>query len=108
MGAHVANELYRRGHYIVGLDDLSGGFRENVPSGIHFVEGSITDSDFISRLFEKYEFQFVFHLAAYAAEGLSHFVRGFNYRNNVLGSVNLINASVNVGTVKCFLFTSSI
>jgi UDP-glucose 4-epimerase len=49
----------------------------------------------------------VFHLAAYAAEGLSHFIKRFNYSNNLLGSVNLINASVNFD-VKCVVFTSSI
>jgi len=49
----------------------------------------------------------VYHLAAYAAEGLSHLIKRFNYNNNLLGSVNLINASVNQN-VKCFVFTSSI
>lgn len=53
-------------------------------------------------------FDHVFHLAAYAAEGLSHFIKRFNYNNNVIGSVNLINASVRTGTVKRFVFTSSI
>jgi UDP-glucose 4-epimerase len=49
----------------------------------------------------------VFHLAAYAAEGLSHFIKRFNYNNNLIGSVNLINAAVNYD-VRCFVFTSSI
>ena len=49
-------------------------------------------------------FDYVYHLAAYAAEGLSHFIRRFNYTNNLIGSVNLINASVNTG-VKGFVFT---
>ena len=38
---------------------------------------------------------------------MSHFIKRFNYNNNLIGSVNLINASVNFG-VKCFVFTSSI
>jgi UDP-glucose 4-epimerase len=49
----------------------------------------------------------VYHLAAYAAEGLSHFIKRFNYNNNLIGSVNLINACIN-HNVKCFVFTSSI
>ena len=49
----------------------------------------------MDRLFAEYRFDYVYHLAAYAAEGLSHFIRRFNYQNNVIGSVNLINASVN-------------
>jgi UDP-glucose 4-epimerase len=49
----------------------------------------------------------VYHLAAYAAEGLSHFIRRFNYTNNLIGSANLINESVR-HRVQCFVFTSSI
>ena len=89
------------------LDDLSGGYRENVPAAREFVEGSVTDATLVDRLFDEHRFDYVFHLAAYAAEGLSHFIKRFNYTNNVIGSVNLINASVNTG-VKGFVFTSSI
>ena len=96
------------GHNVVVLDDLSGGFKENLPGGIEFVQGSITDVELINGLFEKYHFDFVYHLAAYAAEGLSHFIRRFNYTNNTIGSINLINASVKSETVKRFVFTSSI
>lgn len=107
IGAHVAQELLDAGHKVVVLDDLSGGFADNVPAGAAFVKGSILDTALIKRLFAKHRFQYVFHLAAYAAEGLSHFIRKFNYENNLIGSVNLINASVN-HDVKCFVFTSSI
>lgn len=107
MGSHVAEHLLRMGHDVVVLDDLSGGFRENVPPGATFVQGSVTDHDFINRLFERHSFDYVYHLAAYAAEGLSHFIKRFNYNNNLIGSVNLVNASVNY-SVKCFVFTSSI
>jgi UDP-glucose 4-epimerase len=107
MGSHVAEHLLERGHRVVVLDDLSGGFVANVPCGATFVEGSILDHELIDRLFEKYGFTYVFHLAAYAAEGLSHFIKRFNYNNNLIGSVNLINASVN-HNVECFVFTSSI
>ncbi len=107
VGSHVAEELLRMGHRVVGLDDLSGGFADNVPEGVDFHVGSITDPQLVMDLFNSYQFDYVYHLAAYAAEGLSHFIRHFNYTNNLLGSVNLINASVNVGTVQCFVFTSS-
>jgi UDP-glucose 4-epimerase len=107
MGSYVAAELCARGHAVTVLDDLSGGFRENVPAGVRFVEGSITDVALVNDLFASSAFSYVFHLAAYAAEGLSHFIKRFNYTNNLLGSVNLINASIN-HRVKCFVFTSSI
>src|SRR5712664_1743924 len=107
IGSHVADELLSRGHKVIVLDDLSGGFEDNVPSGASFVNGSILDTELIDRLFDRHHFTYVYHLAAYAAEGLSHFIKRFNYNNNLIGSVNLINASVNYG-VRCFVFTSSI
>jgi UDP-glucose 4-epimerase len=107
IGSHVAASLLQMGHTVVVLDDLSGGNLDNLPAGAHFEHGSILDHARIQTLFERHDFDYVFHLAAYAAEGLSHFIKRFNYHNNLIGSVNLINASVNSG-VKCFVFTSSI
>jgi UDP-glucose 4-epimerase len=107
IGSHVADELLRRGHSVVVLDDLSGGFRDNVPAGARLVHGSINDQPLLEDLFAAHPFAAVFHLAAYAAEGLSHFIRRFNYENNLIGSVNLINLSVR-HEVRRFVFTSSI
>lgn len=107
IGSHVVNHLLKQNHEVVVLDDLSGGVKENVNTSAIFYEGSILDVNLINKLFDKYTFTYVYHLAAYAAEGLSHFIRNFNYQNNLIGSVNLINASVTHG-VKCFVFTSSI
>jgi UDP-glucose 4-epimerase len=107
MGSHVAERLLGMGHKVVVLDDLSGGFTDNVPDGGIFVRGSILDHELVDGLFKEYNFTYVYHLAAYAAEGLSHFIKRFNYSNNLIGSVNLINAAINCD-VKCFVFTSSI
>ena len=107
IGAHVVRELQEMGHEVVVLDDLSGGFEENIPESVEFIKGSILDHDLVDKLFLDKQFDYVYHLAAYAAEGLSHFIKRFNYNNNLIGSINLINASVN-NNVKCFVFTSSI
>jgi UDP-glucose 4-epimerase len=107
IGSHTAAALARQGYHVVALDDLSGGFRENLSEPVQLEVGSVLDRDLIARLFDQYQFKYVFHLAAYAAEGLSHFIKHFNYQNNLIGTVNLINASVN-HDVKCFVFTSSI
>jgi UDP-glucose 4-epimerase len=107
IGSHVAEALAANGREVVGLDDLSGGFSANVPPGIVFHQGSVTDEPLLTRIFRDHRIDYVYHLAAYAAEGLSHFIRRFNYTNNVIGSVNLINEAVKA-EVKCFVFTSSI
>jgi UDP-glucose 4-epimerase len=108
IGSHVAEQLVRLGHEVVVLDDLSGGFVGNVPTGATFVEGGINDVDLVNRLFAERRFDYVYHLAAYAAEGLSHFIKRYNYENNVVGSMTVINAAVNSGTVRGFVFSSSI
>ena len=107
LGSHVADALIARGHEVHILDDLSGGFRENVPAAATFAHGSITDAEAVERLFARVGFTHVYHLAAYAAEGLSHFIKHFNYTNNVIGSVNVLNASIRNG-VELFVFASSI
>ncbi len=107
IGSHVARHCLALGHEVTVLDDLSGGFADQVPAGARFVRGSVTDPALVQRLFEEQSFTYVYHLAAYAAEGLSHFIRRFNYTNNLVGSVTLINEAVKHG-VKCFVFTSSI
>jgi UDP-glucose 4-epimerase len=107
IGAHLSRELLARGHRVVVLDDLSGGFTENVPDGAQFVKGTNLDDSLVGKLFAEYRFDFVYHLGAYAAEGLSHFIRRFNYENNVVGSINLLNHAIK-NDVKHFVFTSSI
>jgi UDP-glucose 4-epimerase len=107
IGSHVSEHLLKAGHEVVVLDDLSGGFRDNVPTGAHFIKGSVLDHELLRSIFDEYRFTYVYHLAAYAAEGLSHFIKRFNYQNNLIGSVNLINESVR-HNVECFVFTSSI
>jgi UDP-glucose 4-epimerase len=107
IGSHVVDELLKAGHGVVVLDDLSGGFRDNVNPAAKFVEGSVADDQLVEHLYSTHRFDYVFHLAAYAAEGLSHFIRRFNYTNNLIGSVTLMNAAVRHGC-RCFVFTSSI
>ncbi len=107
IGSHVADALLSDGLEVVVLDDLSGGFRANVPAGAAFVQASVCDAPAVRRIFERHRIEYVYHLAAYAAEGLSHFIRCFTYSNNVVGSMTLINEAIRA-RVKCFVFTSSI
>ncbi len=107
IGSHVVNHLLQLGHRVIVLDDLSGGFTENLAPQAKFYQGSITDVPLVNDLFLRHKFTYVYHLAAYAAEGLSPFIRRYNYQNNLLGSVNLINAAVN-HRVQCFVYTSSL
>jgi UDP-glucose 4-epimerase len=59
----------------------------------------------VVELFEEHKPDILLHFAAYAAEGLSPFIRNFNYRNNLICSANLINECIAHDTK--FIFTSS-
>jgi UDP-glucose 4-epimerase len=107
LGRHVAAACQRARHAGGRSRRSLRGFARNVPDGVRFVEGSVNDDGLVRSLTEQERFDYVYHLAAYAAEGLSHFIRRFNYANNVTGSVTLINAAIRT-EVRCFVFTSSI
>lgn len=90
---------------VIGIDDLSGGYRENVHEKVTFYERNIADDD-IAQIFEEHQPDVVFHMAAYAAEGLSPFIRMFNYKNNLLATANVINNCIKYN-VKRLVFTST-
>lgn len=91
---------------IIGIDNLSGGYIENINENIIFYNIDLTDYDKIEDIFNKYSITYVFHFAAYAAECLSPFIRKFNYTNNLLVTTNLINLSIKYRITR-FIFTSS-
>src|SRR3712207_3136109 len=108
IGSHVADACLELGMEVVATDDLSGGYRENLPISATWVEGDLRDAGFVKSLWDDHgPYDYVYHLAAYAAEGLSHFIRAYNYRTNLEASIHLINQAV-LHDAKRFVFTSSI
>jgi UDP-glucose 4-epimerase len=105
IGSHLAQALFDRGDVVTVIDNLSGGWRENVPLGSGFMDHDLADAP-LDNIFGIYEPTHIWHLAAYAAEGLSHWVREHNVKNNWLASTRLINAALKHG-VERFTFTSS-
>lgn len=106
LGSHFCDYLISSGHNVVGIDNLSGGYRENVHSAVTLYTNDLTDSKAIDDIMRRHKFDYVYHFAAYAAVGLSPFIRNFNYSNNVIASANLINGSIKYGVNK-FIFASS-
>lgn len=92
-------------HHVIGIDDLSGGYIENVNSAVEFHKLNLYSDD-IEFIFEDTPIDLVYHFAAYAAEGLSPFIRKYNYSSNLLATANVINACINY-KVKRLIFTSS-
>lgn len=110
LGAHLSRRLLDNGHEVFGIDNLSGGYLSFVDQRLidsnNFHEVDLADQAAIKAVFEQVKPDVVYHFAAYAAEGLSPFIRNFNYSNNLLCSVNIINNCINFD-VKKIIFTSS-
>jgi len=106
LGSHFSRHLLNNGHEVVGVDNLLGGYREFVDERVQFEIIDLENRFTLEKLFMKHKIDYVYHFAAYAAVGLSPFIRNFNYMNNVIGSANVINACIN-HDVKKVIFTSS-
>jgi UDP-glucose 4-epimerase len=110
IGANFCEFLIKQGGYTVfGIDDLSGGFRENVAEGVNFLKADLTnreDQVSIEEIFSSNKIDYIFNFAAYAAEGLSPFIRQYNYMSNTVANAFLINMAIKY-SIRRFIFTSS-
>ena len=97
---------YDPSYYSRHVDDLSGGYVENIPKKVKFYKFDLKELDRVNNLFDRHKPDIVYHFAAYAAEGLSPFIRKFNYENNLIASTNLITCSIKYN-VDRFIFASS-
>jgi UDP-glucose 4-epimerase len=91
---------------VVGIDDLSGGYKENINPKVEFWQMNLVEHP-IENCFEVNKFDYVFHFAAYAAEGLSPFIRCYNYDNNLKATARIVNECIK-NDVKRLVFTSTL
>lgn len=108
LGSRLADwlTLYKQEYTIVGIDDLSGGYKENINDNVIFYNINLNDSNELKLIFEKHQPTYVFHFAAYAAEGLSPFIRTYNYQNNLIATANIVNECIR-HDIKRLVFTST-
>jgi len=110
IGSHFSKYLLDKGYDVIGIDNLSGGYIDFVDKRFiknnRFYEIDLLDKGGLAKIFDKHKPDYVYHFAAYAAEGLSPFIRNFNYTNNLLCSVNVINNCI-AHDVEKIIFTSS-
>jgi len=106
MGSRLADWIIETtDHNVVGIDNLSGGYEENINKKVIFYKRDL-DKDDVADIFIKHKFDIVYHMAAYAAEGLSPFIRKFNYINNLVATANIVNNAIK-NNVKRLVFTST-
>jgi len=93
-------------YQVVGIDDLSGGYKENIHPKVQFHQINLNDSK-LDQIFKQHKPDYVFHFAAYAAEGLSPFIRTYNYDNNLKATAAVVNGCIK-HDVKRLVFTSTL
>ncbi|MGJ8603167.1 MAG: UDP-glucose 4-epimerase GalE [Marivita sp.] len=96
IGSHACKALARAGFTPITFDNFSTGWRDAVRFG-PFVEGDLTDRAAINRAFEEYRPKAILHFAALSRVDEAMSNPGLYWRNNVLGSLNLIEAAVEHG-----------
>ena len=104
LGSHLAEKLADMKHSVVGIDNMIGGYRDNVPKNIEFHEVDCCDLKKIKKIIKGVDV--VYHCAATAHEGLSVFSPYEITKNNYLASISIFTAAVNE-KVKRIIFCSS-
>ncbi len=106
MGGHVAQGLAAAGHEVVGIDDLSGGSRENVPEAVRFFEVDLRDADRAEAILRENPAEVLCHLAANAREGASQFQPRDVCGRNLMAYANVIVPALRNGVKKVVLYSS--
>ncbi|MEP0888580.1 UDP-glucose 4-epimerase GalE [Leptolyngbya sp. PL-A3] len=108
IGSHAVLALQQTGYDVLVLDNLSNGHRELVEQGLNvkLIVGDISDRSLLDQLFSTYPITAVMHFAAFIAVGESVAHPGKYYRNNVAGTLTLLEAMV-AASIKHLVFSST-
>jgi len=106
IGSHTVRQLTGKGFEVVVLDNLSRGHIESIPGNVHFEKADLLNEEGLKNAIGKYKIDAVIHFAAFAYVGESVENPSLYYRNNVIGSFNLIKVISELG-IKKFVFSST-
>ena len=107
LGSRLAEYLLDKGHDVIGIDNMSGGYSDNVNLNVNFFKVDIANEpEKLEHIFSTTKPDYVYHMAAYAAEGLSPFIRRYNYLNNIVATANIVTQCISCD-ISRLIFTSS-
>ena len=104
LGSHLAEKFIKLGHDVIGIDNMIGGYEDNIPNKIKFYNFDCCDLKNIDLIMNKIDV--VYHCAATAHEGLSVFSPIEITKNNYLASITIITSAIN-HNVKRIIYCSS-
>lgn len=107
VGSHVCQKLLQQGFEVIGLDDLSTGFLEALPFGVHFYHADILDQKKLENILSKEKINAVIHLAGKlnVAESVQKPLEYFE--TNIGGALSLARACVNAKIDKVVFSSTS-
>ena len=105
LGSRLADYLISEGVDVIGIDNLSGGHIDNIHPNVNFYNLDLQDKS-LRDIFKEHNPTYVYHFAAYAAEGLSPFIRTYNYNNNLVSTANVVNECIRHNVTR-LIFTST-
>ncbi|MCB9811682.1 UDP-glucose 4-epimerase GalE [Candidatus Nomurabacteria bacterium] len=106
IGSAAAQALIKQGESVVVFDDLSHGQQDKVPPQALFIQGDVTDTAALAKVFNEHEFSAVLHFAARKSVEESESEPTAYFRTNVTGTLNLLEQMVQHGVSK-LVFSSS-
>ena len=104
LGSHLAEKFLEMNHEVIGVDNMKGGYEDNIPKKAKFYNSDCCDLEKMKKIMKNIDV--VYHCAATAHEGLSVFSPFENAKNNYLASVSIISAAIS-NSVKRIVFCSS-
>ncbi len=106
IGSHLVEHLLKEGHQVFALDDLSGGYIENIPHGAHFIQLDLRDREGTERMIKQVRPDIIYHMAADATEGRSQFTPIECTSRNYTSYLNLLIPAIKVGFEKMVMASS--
>ena len=106
IGSHTVHYLLEKEYKVVVLDNLSNGSINLIPDGVDFMAGDLLNLDLLNQIFKTYEISVVIHNAAKIDVVESMEDPLLYYKNNVSGTINLLEAMKD-NDVKKIIFAST-
>jgi UDP-glucose 4-epimerase len=106
IGSHIIEKLNHKKFNIIILDNLITGYKKLINKKVKFIKGDIKNKYTLSKIINSYKIDSIIHLAAYLNISESEKHKKKYYKNNVIGTLNLIQACKN-SNVKSIIFSSS-
>lgn len=108
IGSHLAIKFLELGYKVIGIDNLVGGYKSNMPAHVNFkhYDADILDTTTLNNIFSAYKADLLVHCAALAHEGLSVFSPSIITKNIYSGTVSVASAAI-AANIPTLINTSS-